>query len=517
MTKNEQTLYTYIIRILYNHSRYSRFVEPNSPQNRYLTAEEILALLKETAQQEPSLKSCLQQFPNLLPYDLDQFLSTMKDLEYPKEINPKFFYCNEENSEGKTIIQVSAPGQPFRYAIPKKREISVPKNYESNDFLVLLGIVVTKTENGSFKISDLKKTIRELAGEHTPSTQTITRIAKKLCNDANVKKLGFYIECDMDERTRVNEELTFSVYKIFDPFEASMLADMLKTYPYYSAEFANRLIEKLQFFDENGTYTFSTNKKDALYQPSPNIPTLMDTSIRGSFRLESKECDQFLHHIEQLKHILRLKCKAIMTYGQRILDPEKEREQILAVRETTVIHPHELVWANGYYYFVATPENEDGVCEKHAHNYRIDRIIKLEELENERAKPIFDDQEDFSNGRGANFSPVAYRGTHNMMMRGDIYNIKLKCKKPLLSHVLDCFGTNTKIKKLHGKDEDWFEASFRSTLGGVAYGVTQYMDECIVLEPEELRNMVFKNIATGLANYADAGLLPEDLQAYTNK
>lgn len=514
MTKNEQTLYTYIIRILHKHSRYSRFVDLESPQNKFLTAEEILAFLKEDAKSEPALASCLKQYSALCPYDLDQFLSTVKDLEYPKEINPAYFSCNEESSEGKTIIQATPIGQPFQYAIPKKRTISGPKNYESNDFLVLLGIVLTKTQNGSFKISDLKKTIQNLAGEHTPSTQTITRIAKKLCNDENVRKLGFYIDCDMDERTRVNEELTFSVNKIFDPFEASMLADMLKTYPYYSAEFANKLIEKLQFFDENGIYTFSTNKKDAKYLPTPNIPTLIDTSIRGSFRLEEKECDQFLHHIDQLKHILRLKCKAIMTYGQRILDPEKERGQILTEREKTVIHPHELVWANGYYYFVATPENEDGICEKHAHNYRVDRIIKLEELEDQKAKPIFDEQKDFSNGQGANFSPVAYRGTHNMMMRGDIYNIKLKCKKPLLSHVLDCFGTNTKIKKLHGKDKDWFEASFRSTLGGVAYGVTQYMDECIVLEPEELRNMVFKNLARGLANYEEAGLLSENFKKY---
>ena len=101
-----------------------------------------------------------------------------------------------------------------------------------------------------------------------------------------------------------------------------------------------------------------------------------------------------------------------------------------------------------------------------------------------------------------------------MMMRGEIHHIKLKCKKPLLSHVLDCFGTNTKIKNLYGKDEGWFEATFDSTLGGIAYGVTQYMDECIVLEPEELRNMVFTNLAKGLANYEDAGLLSEDLKKY---
>ena len=514
MTKNEQTLYTFIIRILYKHSKYSRSYKDTDPQNKFLTAEEILTHLNEDAKKEPALNACFKQYPNLSPSDLDQFLSTVKNLEYPKEINPTYFSCKDENSEGKTIHVSDAFGLTVRYAIPKKKAVSAPKNFESNDFLVLIGMVLTKTENGSFKISDLEKSIRKLAGEHTPGRQSITKIAKKLCRDENVKRLGFCIEYDTEEGTRTNKELTFSIYKIFDPFEASMLADMLKTYPYYSAEFANRLIEKLQFFDENGVYTFSTDKKNALYQPTPNIPTLIDTSIRGSFRLEEKECDQFLHHIEQLKHILRLKCKAIMTYGQRVLDPDKERGQILTVRERTVIHPHELVWANGYYYFVATPETEEGICEKHAHNYRVDRIIKLEELEEEKAKPIYDEQKDFSNGQGANFSPVAYRGTHNMMMRGDIYNIKLKCKKPLLSHVLDCFGTNTKIKKLHGKDEDWFEASFRSTLGGVAYGVTQYMDECIVLEPEELRNMVFKNLATGLANYADAGLLPDDLKAY---
>lgn len=514
MTEQEQILYTYIIRTLHKHSKYSRFVDLYSPQNKFLTAEEILTILKSDAQSEPALLKYLNQHPTLSPNDLDQFLITVLDKEYPKEINPAYFHCNEENSEGKKIIEYHELNKPFQYALPKKKDISALKTYESNDFLILLGIVLTKTTEGSFTISDLKKTIENLAGEHTPSIQTITRIAKKLCTDENVKKLGFCIEYnDIEKRARKNEELYFSVFKIFEPFEASMLADMLKTYPYYSAEFANKLIEKLQFFDENGIYSFSTNKEHTLYHGTPNIPTLIDTSIRGSFRLEQKECDQFLCHINQLKEILKNKHKAIMTYGQRILDPEKERGQILTVREKTVIHPHELVWANGYYYFVATPEDEHGICEKHAHNYRVDRIIHLEELE-ERSKPIWDEKQDFSNGQGANFSPVAYRGTHNMMMRGDIYNIKLKCKKPLLSHVLDCFGTNTKIKKLHGKDKDWFEASFRSTLGGVAYGVTQYMDECIVLEPEELRNMVFQNIARGLSNYKEAGLLSKSLEKY---
>lgn len=40
------------------------------------------------------------------------------------------------------------------------------------------------------------------------------------------------------------------------------------------------------------------------------------------------------------------------------------------------------------------------------------------------------------------------------------------------------------------------------------------MDECIVLEPTEFRNMVFKNLAKGLANYEEAGLLSEDLKKY---
>lgn len=507
MTTDERILYTFLIRVLHKHSCYSRFADTDSAVNKFLSAEEIFAILKEDAKDQPALHDYLEEHPSLSPKDLDDFLASVCKLEYPKEVIQTYFNCNTENSEGKTIKYL-LDGQTFRYALPKKKEISTPKHYESNDFLVLMGLVRTKTKDGTFTISELEKTIQTIAGEHTPSKQSITRIVQKLSDDENVRKLGFCIEIHLDsEDKRKNAPLYISVCKIFDPFEASLLADMLKTYPYYSAEFANTLIKKLQFFEENGTYSFQNKEK---FIPTENIPVLIDTTIRGSFRLNEKECDQFLHHIVQLKDLIRNNQKAIMTYGQRIIDPDKDNAQTLAFRETTVIHPHEVVWANGYYYFVATPENEEGVCEKHAHNYRIDRIIKLEEIENSHAKPIYDEQKDFSNGQGANFSPVAYRGTHNMMVRGDIYNIKLKCKKPLLSHVLDCFGTNTKIKNLHGKDEDWFEASFRSTLGGVAYGVTQYMDECIVLEPKELRDMVFKNIATGLANYREAGLLPDD-------
>lgn len=509
MTKNEKILYTYIIRILFHNSNFSYRVDISSPNNKFLSGKEIINMLHKEANSDQKLKDFLEKIPSLTSSNLDTFLSTVLELEYPKAIEPSLFGCDSKNSEGKTLKRFQFPDRTFGYAVPKKINISAPKEYESNDFLVLLGMVLTPTEDGDFKVSDLKKSIQKIAKENTPSTQAITRIAKKLCHDVNIKKLGFFIS--YNERKRANEELTFSFSKIFDPFEASMLADMLKTYPYYSAEFANELIKKLQFFDENGIYSFDYKEKK--YHSTPNIPTLIDTSIRGSFRLTGKECDQFLCHIVQLKDILRNKHKAIMTYGERIIHPDKDNEQTLAVRETTIIHPHELVWANGYYYFVATPENSDGVCEKYAHNYRVDRIINLEEV-HEYAKPIFDEQKDFSNGEGANFSTVAYRGTHNMMVRGDIYTIKLKCKNPLLSHVLDCFGTNTKIKKLYGKEEGWFEATFRSTLGGVAYGVTQYMDECIVLEPKELRDMVFKNIATGLSNYKDAGLLPENLDSY---
>ena len=429
MTDNERILYTFIIRALYKHSYYSRFAAEDSAVNKFLSAEEILAILKEDAKTQQALNNYFKEHPSLSPADLDQFLSTVKDKEYPKEINQTYFHCNEESSKGKTIQEYHPPGHPFQYAIPKKKEITSSKDYKSNDFLVLLGIVLTETKDDTFTISDLRNTLqKKFTEEHIPCTQTLTRIVKKLCHDENIKKLGFYINYDEDQRTRVNEELSFYFCKILAPFEASMLADMLKTYPYYSAEFANKLIKKLQFFDENGTYSFSTNN-NKLYHSTPNIPTLIDTSIRGSFRLNGKECDQFLHHIDQLKTLIRNKQKAIMTYGQRIIDPNKNNAQTLAVRETTVVHPHEVLWANGYYYFVATPENKEGFPEKHAHNYRIDRIIRLEAIEKSHAKPIYDEQKDFSNGQGANFSPVAYRGTHNMMVRGDIYNIKLKCKK----------------------------------------------------------------------------------------
>lgn len=409
MTEQERTLYTYIIRVLHRHSKYSRLVEISSPQNKFLSAEEILAILKEDAKTAPALQAYLDQKPALSPSDLDQFLSTVLDLEYPKAVNQNYFYCNEENSEGKTLKRCFSSDEVAQYAIPKKKEVSAYKNFESNDLLVLLGILLTKPHDEKVKISDLKKTIRELAGEHALSTQTITKIAKKLCLDENVEKLGFKINYNMDERTRPNEELTFTVKKLFDPFEASMLADMLKTFPYYSADIANRLIEKLQFFDEDGVYSFPDEEKSTIHKPTTYIPPLIDSSIRGSFRLNEEECEKFLEHITQLKKMIKKKHKILMTYGERVIDPNNDRAQILRVREErTMIHPHELVWANGYYYFVATPEDANKKPEKYAHNYRVDRIIELIDLDDDeeykdlpesekRAEPIKDDAKHFSN------------------------------------------------------------------------------------------------------------------------
>lgn len=512
LDNDNRILYTYIIRILYKKSRFS--FNSNTP-NRYLTAEEILKTLKEMANATSSLEALqdyLDKHPTLSPDDLDTFLYSVQELEYPKQVNQKYFHCNPKNSEGKTIRLQKMEDGRIGYAIPKK-SCNERSLQQSNDFLVLVGMMLTPTENQKFKISDLEKTIQNLAGEQTIGRQAITEIAKKLCEDKNIEKLGFHISYETTLEKR--RALIFSIQKIFSPTEASMLADMLRTYPYYSNTFANGLIEKLQFFDENGTYSFPDENQKPKGSNTTNIHAVVDGvhTRKGSFRLEEKECEQFLDHIRQLKQIIRNKHKAYMTYGQRVVNPEETQGQILTLREKTVVNPHEVVWANGYYYFVATPENEEHKCEKHAHNYRIDRIMKLEELE-ETAKTIVDAEGDFSDTKGDCFSPVAYRGTHNMMMRGDIYNITLKCKKPLLSHVLDCFGTNTTIKKLHGKDEDWFEASFRSTLGGVAYGVTQYMDECIVIDPPELREMVFKNVARGLENYKEAGFLPPHLEKY---
>ena len=80
MTEQEQILYTYIIRTLHKHSKYSRFVDLYSPQNKFLTAEEILTILKSDAQSEPALLKYLNQHPTLSPNDLDQFLTRRSSL-----------------------------------------------------------------------------------------------------------------------------------------------------------------------------------------------------------------------------------------------------------------------------------------------------------------------------------------------------------------------------------------------------------------------------------------------------
>lgn len=134
MTTDERILYTFLIRILHKHSCYSRFADTDSPVNKFLSAKEIFAILKEDAKDQPALHDYLKAHPSLSPKDVDDFLASVCKLEYPKEVIQTYFNCNTENSEGKTIKYL-LDGNTLRYALPKRRKFPRQNTMKAMIFL----------------------------------------------------------------------------------------------------------------------------------------------------------------------------------------------------------------------------------------------------------------------------------------------------------------------------------------------------------------------------------------------
>ena len=83
MTKNEKILYTYIISILFHNSNFSYRVDISSPNNKFLSGKEIINMLHKEANSDQKLKDFLEKIPSLTSSNLDTFLSTVLELEYP--------------------------------------------------------------------------------------------------------------------------------------------------------------------------------------------------------------------------------------------------------------------------------------------------------------------------------------------------------------------------------------------------------------------------------------------------
>lgn len=160
----------------------------------------------------------------------------------------------------------------------------------------------------------------------------------------------------------------------------------------------------------------------------------------------------------------------------------------LKEKSTAILSPYYIVTSNAKYYLIC---HKDG--NKDLGNRRIDRITKVEELDEKRTQ--IRELEKYSNG---NFSLPQYMKEHIYMFSGNSEYITAKVKKDSIGEVIDWYGKGYRV--LEDKGTDVIIKLYANT-NAVYYWAMQYGSVVEVLAPEKLRTRIRTGVFELLNKY----------------
>lgn len=150
--------------------------------------------------------------------------------------------------------------------------------------------------------------------------------------------------------------------------------------------------------------------------------------------------------------------------------------------KTTVykVNPYQMAATNGRYYLICShvlyPEN--------IRNYRVDRIVNIQLLENEPVTPM---KEIPALKNGFNLSK--YMAENIYMFGGESSQVTFRAKKYIIKDVLDWFGMDVKFSN---ETDDEVDISVTVNERAMHIWALQYGEHIEILEPKQLREQIAK-------------------------
>ena len=264
---------------------------------------------------------------------------------------------------------------------------------------------------------------------------------------------------DGEEPQKNNRPRRYYLESVLTPYQWRMLTDMIKVYPYISAEQTTQMLR-------------------AIAKLNP------DADSGGALYPYKHENKALFENLRTLNLVIAQKQKVTIHYGEYVLEGDRP---VLRQRPSdhagllTMFEPYALLWSNGYYYLVGFNPNQYGMM-----NLRVDRILKVTPVPKETFEPPED------------FDPVAYRDESPVMYPGEPETVRMRCPAKMISEVMDFFGTKAKFRQV---DAETVEAVLHVAPKGTALFFMQYADRVEVLEPASLRDEVKRRLAEALDKY----------------
>ena len=239
--------------------------------------------------------------------------------------------------------------------------------------------------------------------------------------------------------------------RLFESGEVRLLMDAVYSFPCLPSKHTEDLIEKLQ--RPLSIYERKRFKHLTIARPEMKTPNR-----------------QVFWNIEQLDEAISKKVKVQFTY----LHYDLSKELVPRREEKYTVNPYGMVFNNENYYLVCVKDNKDKVS-----MYRIDRMrdIEITDCELDPRESGFDPK------KSTEQAVYAYSGEPELIV--------MICKRSVLDHVIDKYGTDIHIREV---DEENLQICFTVSPNGVKFWALQYLPYVEVVSPQWLRDEIIESV-----------------------
>ncbi len=187
--------------------------------------------------------------------------------------------------------------------------------------------------------------------------------------------------------------------------------------------------------------------------------------------------EEIYYHIDKLNRAIQNGWQVQALYRRRKIT---EQNAVEYDDRLHTVSPYAMIWADDHYYLVCNKAKYDNLMV-----LRIDRIKKLEILENERARH-FSEVSPYKNS----FDSADYAKRHLHMFSGTPESVELICQNDLLEQVLDRFGEDV---RLYRAGEDKFGLRTQAAVNdGLVAWIMQFGAKVRVKKPDSLKKLLFE-------------------------
>lgn len=474
---------------------------------KHLTAKKILQQLQNDYAITIS-ESTIKRMLGGVCYDLLQLTNSSKN------IFPFYVHCfipfdkkTELCFSGAIQSVIGRNSEEISTNNNSKENISLEDIKKQNEILEEINLYFPITENKEKKFLNLHFPIKEQEEMYEKYLIAFMEIFRDKNPNTNEPKNSFYFDTNVE--FSIEEEA-------FTDVEQKMLMDAIEAYAYISKKDTAEFMEKL---DRISTGIPLNKYKDLGENAYPGKVE----SVAGN------DGETFFDNLSAVIKAISNNHKVEIIYGEYDVVGTKPKLNVRSNYKTTqqnemircakknqkcnknncdkafstspkIISPYNTMWANGYYYLIAS-------FEKHPANIsalRMDRILDVNEIEEQRA-PVPEKYKYALVGRAENqeFSAQQIANKAVVMHTEVPQRIEFECKKYMLNNVVDGFGFEISLQEFRRDEQDWIKVHANASLGGAALWLTQHCADSVAIFPPELVDKVITNLNKGTQHYHD--------------